>query len=179
MASYQDVAKLVDILPAWRINKSIKEFVLVYKGDVKLGYDMKDIQIYVDKIAKTITITLPEPKILSHSIDFESIEVLMEKEGWFNDIKFEDFKKFFVYEQKIYEQTNYDELKKRAREQAQRIIFLYLSGILELENPSSTEEKSFLQKLISPEKFKIELKENKLTPEHKSGVTLRTLSCRP
>ena len=158
MASYQDVAKLVDILPAWRINKSIKEFVLVYKGDVKLGYDMKDIQIYVDKIAKTITITLPEPKILSHSIDFESIEVLMEKEGWFNDIKFEDFKKFFVYEQKIYEQTNYDELKKRAREQAQRIIFLYLSGILELENPSSTEEKSFLQKLISPEKFKIELK---------------------
>ena len=119
---------------------------------------MKDIQIYVDKIAKTITITLPEPKILSHSIDFESIEVLMEKEGWFNDIKFEDFKKFFVHEQKIYEQTNYDELKKRAREQAQRIIFLYLSGILELENPSSTEEKSFLQKLISPEKFKIELK---------------------
>ena len=158
MASYQDVAKLVDILPAWRINKSVKEFVLVYKGDVKLGYDMKDIQIYVDKIAKTITITLPEPKILSHSIDFESIEVLMEKEGWFNDIKFEDFKKFFVYEQKNYEQTNYDELKKRAREQAQRIIFLYLSGILELENPSSTEEKSFLQKLISPEKFKIELK---------------------
>ncbi len=158
MASYQDVAKLVDILPAWRINKSIKEFVLVYKGDVKLGYDMKDIQIYVDKIAKTITITLPEPKILSHSIDFESIEVLMEKEGWFNDIKFEDFKKFFVYEQKKYEQENYDELKKRAREQAQRIIYLYLSAVLEIEDSSAPEEKSFMQKLISPEKFKIELK---------------------
>ena len=145
MASYQDVAKIV-------------EFVLIYKGDVKLGYDMKDIQIYVDKITKTITITLPEPKILSHSIDFESIDVLMEKEGWFNDIKFEDFKKFFVYEQRKYEQANYDELKKRAREQAQRIIFLYLSAVLELEVPSTTEEKSFMQKLIAPEKFKIELK---------------------
>lgn len=158
MASYQDVAKIVESLPAWRINKSVKEFVLIYKGDVKLGYDMKDIQIYVDKITKTITITLPEPKILSHSIDFESIDVLMEKEGWFNDIKFEDFKKFFVYEQRKYEQANYDELKKRAREQAQRIIFLYLSAVLELEAPSTTEEKSFMQKLIAPEKFKIELK---------------------
>ena len=158
MASYQDVAKLVESLPAWRFNKSVKEFVLIYKGDVKLGYDMKDIQIFVDKISKTITITLPEPKILSHSIDFESIDVIMEKEGWFNDIKFEDFKKFFVYEQKKYEQTNYNELKKRAREQAQRIIFLYLSAMLDLEDPTTTEEKSFLQKIISPEKFKIELK---------------------
>ena len=159
MASYQDVAKLVESLPAWRFNKSVKEFVLIYKGDVKLGYDMKDIQIFVDKITKTITITLPEPKILSHSIDFESIDVVMEKSGWFNDIKFEDFKKFFIHEQKKYEQENYNELKKRAREQAQRIIYLYLSAVLEIETPSSTEQKSFLQKLINPEKFKIELKE--------------------
>ena len=158
MASYQDVAKLVESLPDWRINRSIKEFVLIYKGDVKLGYDMKDIQIFVDKITKTITITLPDPKILSHSIDFESIDVVMEKAGWFNSIKFEDFKKFFVYEQKKYEQENYDELKKRAKEQAQRIIFLYLSAILEIEEPAQAEEKSFMQKLISPEKFKIELK---------------------
>ena len=158
MASYQDVAKLVESLPDWRINRSIKEFVLIYKGDVKLGYDMKDIQIFVDKITKTITITLPDPKILSHSIDFESIDVVMEKAGWFNNIKFEDFKKFFVYEQKKYEQENYDELKKRAKEQAQRIIFLYLSAILEIEEPAQAEEKSFMQKLISPEKFKIELK---------------------
>ena len=158
MASYQDVAKLVESLPAWRINKSVKEFVLIYKGDVKLGYDMKDIQIFVDKITKTITITLPDPKILSHSIDFESIDVVMEKAGWFNSIKFEDFKKFFVYEQKKYEQENYDELKKRAREQAQRIIYLYLSAVLEIEDSSVPEEKSFMQKLISPEKFKIELK---------------------
>lgn len=158
MASYQDVVKLVESLPAWRINKSVKEFVLIYKGDVKLGYDMKDIQIFVDKITKTITITLPDPKILSHSIDFESIDVVMEKVGWFNSIKFEDFKKFFVYEQKKYEQENYDELKKRAREQAQRIIYLYLSAVLEIEDSSVPEEKSFMQKLISPEKFKIELK---------------------
>ena len=150
------------MLTIWRFPISlsrIKEFVLIYKGDVKLGYDMKDIQIFVDKITKTITITLPEPKILSHSIDFESIDVVMEKSGWFNDIKFEDFKKFFIHEQKKYEQENYNELKKRAREQAQRIIYLYLSAVLEIETPSSTEQKSFLQKLINPEKFKIELKE--------------------
>ena len=77
--------------------------------------------------------------------------------GTVDDV-FEDFKKFFVYEQKKYEQENYDELKKRAREQAQRIIYLYLSAVLEIEDSSIPEEKSFMQKLISPEKFKIELK---------------------
>ena len=159
VATYQDAAKLIESLPAWRFNKSVKEFVLIYKGDVKLGYDMKDIQIFVDKITKTITITLPEPKILSHSIDFESIDVVMEKAGWFNDIKFEDFKKFFIHEQKKYEQENYSELKKRAKEQAQRIIVLYLSAMLEIEDSSDAAQKSFLQKIIYPEKYKIELKE--------------------
>ncbi len=157
VATYQDVAKLFKYFPNWRINQSIKEFVLIYKGDVKLGYDLKDIKIDVDKITKTITITLPEPKILSHSIDFESINVIVENQGWFNQIKFEDFKKFFLFEQKNYDLDNYEELKKRAREQAQKIIFLYLSSALEIEAPTA-EEKSFLQKLIYPEKFKLELK---------------------
>jgi len=158
VATYQDAAKLFKHLPNWRINQSIKEFVLIYKGDVKLGYDLKDIKIEVDKITKTITITLPEPKILSHSIDFESINVIMENQGWFNELKFEDFKKLFLEEQKNYDLNNYEEIKRRAREQAQKIIFLYLSSILEIEAPSPSEEKSFLQKLIYPEKFKLELK---------------------
>lgn len=74
-ANYQDAKKLLKYMPDWRINKSIKEFMLIYQGDVKLGYDLKDIKINVEPITKTILIYLPEPKILSHSIDFESIEV--------------------------------------------------------------------------------------------------------
>ena len=104
-ANYQDAKKLLDYMPNWRINQSIKEFMLIYQGDVKLGYDLKDIKIHVEPITKTILIYLPEPKILSHSINFESIQVFWEKKGWLNDIKFEDFKQFFIAEQKKYEEV--------------------------------------------------------------------------
>lgn len=129
-ANYQDAKKLLEYMPDWRINKSIKEFMLIYQGDVKLGYDLKDIKVNVDPVTKTIAIALPEPKILSHSIDFKSIQVLWEKKGWFNDIRFEDFKQFFIAEQKKYEEENNDELKRRAREHAQKIIQLYLGSVV-------------------------------------------------
>lgn len=128
-ANYQDAKKLLEYMPDWRINKSVKEFMLIYQGDVKLGYDLKDIKIHVDAITRTISIYLPEPKILSHSIDFESIQVFFEKNGWFNDIKFEDFKQFFVAEQKKYEEENNEELKSRAREHAKKIILLALAAV--------------------------------------------------
>lgn len=128
-ANYQDAKKLLEYMPDWRINKSIKEFMLIYQGDVKLGYNLKEIKTSIDPITKTILIILPEPKILSHSIDFKSIQVLWEKKGWFNDIRFEDFKQFFIAEQKKYEEENNDELKRRAREHAQKVIQLYLGSV--------------------------------------------------
>jgi hypothetical protein len=128
-ANYHDAKKLLEYMPDWRINKSIKEFMLIYQGDVKLGYDLKEIKTSIDPITKTILIILPEPKILSHSIDFKSIQVLWEKKGWFNDIRFEDFKQFFIAEQKKYEEENNDELKRRAREHAQKVIQLYLGSV--------------------------------------------------
>ncbi|SHM75396.1 Protein of unknown function [Fibrobacter sp. UWB7] len=130
-ANYQDAKKLLEYMPDWRINKSIKEFSLVYEGDVKLGYDLKDIKILVEPNSQNIFIYLPEPKILSHSIDFESIQILWEKQGWFNNIRFEDFKQFFILEQKKYEQENSEELKRRAREHAMKLIQLRLGTTIE------------------------------------------------
>ncbi len=150
-ATYQDAKKLLEYMPDWRINKSVKEFMLVYQGDVKLGYDLKDIKIHVDAITRTIFIYLPEPKILSLSIDFESIQVFLEKKGWFNDIKFEDFKQFFVAEQKKYEEENNDELKRRAREHAKKIILLYLGTVVKLAEEPGKSEKTFFERWLHPE----------------------------
>ncbi|OWV15701.1 hypothetical protein B7990_12930 [Fibrobacter sp. UWB4] len=130
-ANFQDAKKLLEYIPDWRINKSIKEFSLVYQGDVKLGYDLKDIKILVEPNTQSIFIYLPEPKILSHSIDFESIQILWEKQGWFNNIRFEDFKQFFISEQKKYEQENSAELKRRARDHAMKLIQLRLGTTIE------------------------------------------------
>jgi hypothetical protein len=150
-ANYQDAKKLLEYMPDWRINKSIKEFMLIYQGDVKLGYDLKEVKVLVEPVTKTISVSLPEPKILSHSIDFESIQVLWEKQGWFNDIKFEDFKQFFVAEQKKYEEENNDELKRRAREHAKKIILLYLGTVVKLAEEPGKSEKTFFERWLHPE----------------------------
>ena len=151
VANYQDAKKLLVYMPDWRINKSIKEFSLIYQGDVKMGYDLKDVKIEVDSVTRTIFIHLPEPKILSHSIDFESIQVLWERQGWFNDIKFEDFKQFFISEQKKYEKENYAELKRLASERVQKVIRLNLSSNIKLVESPESGERSFVDRWIRPE----------------------------
>ena len=146
-ANYQDAKKLLEYMPDWRINKSIKEFSLVYEGDVKLGYDLKDIKILVEPNTQSIFIYLPEPRILSHSIDFESIQILWERQGWFNNIRFEDFKQFFISEQKKYEQENSAELKRRAREHAMKLIQLRLGTTIESGYKVNLEQRDHVQEI--------------------------------
>ena len=150
-ANFQDAKKLLKYMPDWRINQSIKQVMLIYQGDVKLGYDLKDIKINVEPLSRTIFIYLPEPKILSHSIDFESIDVVWEQNGWLNDIKFEDFKQFFIAEQKKYEEENSAELKLRAREHAKRIIALYLGSVVKLAEPVEDTKISFIKSWVHPD----------------------------
>ena len=146
-ANYQDAKKLLEYMPDWRINKSIKEFSLVYEGDVKLGYNLKDIKILVEPNTQSIFIYLPEPRILSHSIDFESIQILWERQGWFNNIRFEDFKQFFISEQKKYEQENSEELKRRAREHAMKLIQLRLGTTIESGYKVNLEQRDHVQEI--------------------------------
>ena len=146
-ANYQDAKKLLEYMPDWRINKSIKEFSLVYEGDVKLGYNLKDIKILVEPNTQSIFIYLPEPRILSHSIDFESIQILWERQGWFNNIRFEDFKQFFILEQKKYEQENSAELKRRAREHAMKLIQLRLGTTIESGYKVNLEQRDHVQEI--------------------------------
>ncbi len=146
-ANYQDAKKFLEYMPDWRINKSIKEFSLVYEGDVKLGYNLKDIKILVEPNTQSIFIYLPEPRILSHSIDFESIQILWERQGWFNNIRFEDFKQFFISEQKKYEQENSAELKRRAREHAMKLIQLRLGTTIEHGYKVNLEQRDPVQEI--------------------------------
>ena len=146
-ANYQDAKKLLEYMPDWRINKSIKEFSLVYEGDVKLGYNLKDIKILVEPNTQSIFIYLPEPRILSHSIDFESIQILWERQGWFNNIRFKDFKQFFISEQKKYEQENSAELKRRAREHAIKLIQLRLGTTIEHGYKVNLEQHDHVQEI--------------------------------
>lgn len=83
-----------------------KSFILTYDGEIKAGVDLSDAEVSVK--GKTVTITLPEAKILSHEMDEDSIEVFDESTSIFNPFKVEDYQSF-CKDQKV-------EMEKKAKE---------------------------------------------------------------
>lgn len=83
-----------------------KSFILTYDGEIKAGVDMSEAEVSVR--GKTVTITLPEAKILSHEMNEDSIEVFDESTSIFNPFKVEDYKGFCKDQKK--------EMEKKAEE---------------------------------------------------------------
>lgn len=71
-----------------------KSFILKWNGVIKAGIDITRIIPSIDDTAKEIIIHMPEPTILSHNIDDETVEVLNEKDGLFNHVTIEDIIEF-------------------------------------------------------------------------------------
>ena len=69
-----------------------KSFILTYDGTLKAGVDLDGAA--VDISGTTVTVTLPEARILSHEIDEDSVEVFDEKTSIFNPFTVEDFTSF-------------------------------------------------------------------------------------
>ena len=98
-----------------------KKFILSYSGEIKAGINLKDVEI--DLTETTITVEMPEAKILSHVIDEKSITVFDEHTSIFNPIKIDDMTSFTA-EQK--EQMEKEVIEKgllyQAKENAQKVI---------------------------------------------------------
>ena len=58
-----------------------------YDGKIKVGYRISDIVIDIDETTKTISVTLPEPEILSHEIISVNIDDEKTRNNIFNPIK--------------------------------------------------------------------------------------------
>lgn len=69
-----------------------KKFILTYDGRIKAGVDLS--QARIDVSEASVTVTLPAPRILSHEIDENSMEVFDEKTSIFNPFTVEDFSSF-------------------------------------------------------------------------------------
>ena len=100
-STVSDVKKFFEIELPFTESKS----VFTYTGTVRVGYDLSAVGIEVDNDAKTITLTLPEQKIISNEIDFDSFEFIVDESSVFNP-------------QKLYESTPaIDDLKKDAEKE--------------------------------------------------------------
>lgn len=85
-----------------------KSFTLKWDGVIKAGVVLQQVTIEIDEEEKKIVVSVPAAKILSYTIDNDSVEVLSEKDGMFNKITVDDKVKFDA-------QTE-DAMKKRAIE---------------------------------------------------------------
>ena len=76
----------------WKVPFTTKSFIVAYDGVIKAGVDLSGMKIEVS--GKTITVTMPEAKVLSHEMDEESLEVYDETHNIFNPIEIEDYTQF-------------------------------------------------------------------------------------
>lgn len=86
----------------WRIPFSGKSFIVSYEGKISAGVDLG--RATVKKEGQRVTVSLPQPEILSHEIDQDSLKVYDESRNIFNQISVQDYAQFSVDQQQAMEQ---------------------------------------------------------------------------
>ncbi len=71
-----------------------KSFIVSYDGVIKYGVDLSAVEIRVSEAEKTVTVTVPGSKVISHEMPEEGFRALDEKNGLFNRIQIDDVTEF-------------------------------------------------------------------------------------
>lgn len=90
----------------WKVPLTRKSFIVSYDGVIRAGIDASDIQAEVR--GKTIQVTLPEAKILSHEINDDSIQIFDETRNIFNPLQISDYTGFTADQKAKIEQRALD-----------------------------------------------------------------------
>ncbi len=132
---YSKVGKFENSLTlnGWEIPLTQKSFLLTYSGSLKVGIDMKDVNINIK--GKTIYITLPEVTIIANTIDEKSIEVYDETHNIFNPISISDYKAFATQQKnKVEEEAIENGIFNEAATKAEQYIRSFLKAFPEIDN---------------------------------------------
>ena len=89
---YEDYKELFGVKLPFTTDKSI----FVYDGVISVGIDLSQVEYAVDNSAKTITMTLPEIKILANEIDQDSFEFPYVSNSVFNQNEIPSFTKLLA-----------------------------------------------------------------------------------
>ena len=118
----------------WKVPFTTKSFIVSYDGVIKAGMNLEEVSVEVDEESKTVTVTLPESKILSHEIPEDSLEVFDESDNIFNRISIEDYAGFTKDQKDKMEQRAIDNgLLTSANEKARAAVTSFLSLLPEME----------------------------------------------
>lgn len=111
-----------------------KSFLYTYEGEIHAGVDLEQAKVNINEESKTINVTLPETKILSHDIDENSVMVYDEKNSIFNPLEMKDYSNFRKEEEAKVEKKAIDKgLLDEAKEQTLKAVkdILLLNPIIE------------------------------------------------
>lgn len=118
----------------WKVPFTTKSFIVSYDGVIKAGVDLSDVTVRVDEADKSVAVTLPAGKILSHEIPEESIQVFDESSNLFNSITIEDYTGFTAGQKAALEQRAIDNgLLVEAEEKARVTVKAFLSLVPGME----------------------------------------------
>ncbi len=107
----------------WKVPFTSKSFIVSYDGTIKAGVDLSQARADVNQAAKTVTVTLPESRIISHEIPEDTIEVFDENDNLFNHITIDDYTGFAHDQKAAVEQKAIDNgLLTAATEQAREAV---------------------------------------------------------
>ncbi|MBM0046940.1 DUF4230 domain-containing protein [Anaerococcus sp. mt242] len=113
-----------------------KRFLYTYEGEIHAGVDLDQAKVNINQEAKSISVTLPKTKILSHDIDEDSVMFYDEKNSIFNPLELEDYSNFRKEEEAKVEKKAIDKgLLKEAKDQTLKAVkeILLLNPIIEEE----------------------------------------------
>lgn len=106
-----------------------KRFILTYDGVIKAGVDLSGAKVSVS--GNTVTVTLPEAKILSHELEEDSVEIFDQRTSIFNPFTVEDFTAFQAEQKTVMEEKALQRgLLDQAREKAVSSVRLLLESAL-------------------------------------------------
>lgn len=100
-----------------------KRFLYTYAGVIHAGVDLDKAKVDVNNEDKTVSVTLPKSKILSHDIDEKSVMFYDEKNSIFNPLDLEDYSNFRKEEEAKVEKEAIDKgLLDEAYEQSKKAV---------------------------------------------------------
>ena len=111
-----------------------KEAVMTYEGKIRIGIDAKELAIQAETGSgggiRKVTVTVPEVRILSHEMDRDSFDFILEKSGFMNGISTDDYNLLEnTAREKIEERVANSDLFDKAETQLEETLTGYLAAV--------------------------------------------------
>lgn len=110
-----------------------KKYIFGYDGVIKAGIDFADVSVSVDELSHTVTVSMPEVKVLSNEIDEDSFEIYDENKNIFNTLKVSEINTSLkALKEESEEKAVSNGLLDNAKRNAETLVTGFLAGTFDL-----------------------------------------------